>query len=129
MPFEGAAFTTTWTLELPEAANPVGLHRVTDVRITFDIQAAYEVPAGGAAVKPQPTSRSMFVSALAVDATGLATLRNATKPQASVHFDLDRLAMPPGAVITNLAVVLPAWWVGQLRRSCASAAARPSRSR
>ncbi len=107
LPFEGAAFTTTWTLELPEAANPVGLHRVTDVRITFDLQAAYEVPAGAAGVQPQPASRSMFVSALAVDATGLATLRNAAKPKASVRFDLDQLALPPGAVITNLAVMLP----------------------
>jgi hypothetical protein len=49
----------------------------------------------------------MFVSALALDVTGLATLRDATKPQASVRFDLDRLALPTGAAITNLAVVLP----------------------
>ena len=107
LPFEGAAFTTTWTLEIPTAANPVGLNRVTDVRIIFDIQAAYEVPAGVAVAQPQPASRSMFVSALALDVTGLATLRDATKPQASVRFDLDRLALPTGAAITNLAVVLP----------------------
>ena len=66
LPFEGAAFTTTWTLELPQAVNPAGLHRVIDVRITFDLQAAYEVPAGVAAAPPQPSSRSMFVSALAL---------------------------------------------------------------
>jgi len=107
LPFEGAAFTTTWTLELPKTANPVGLNRVTDVRITFDIQAAYEVPAGAPAAQPQPASRAMFVSALALDTTGLTTLRNAAKPQADVRFDLDRLALPAGAVITNLAVLLP----------------------
>jgi hypothetical protein len=28
LPFEGAAFTTTWTLELPKTANPVGLTAV-----------------------------------------------------------------------------------------------------
>jgi hypothetical protein len=107
LPFEGAAFTTTWTLELPQAVNAAGLNRVIDVRITFDVQAAYEVPAGAAAAPPQPSSRAMFVSALALDGTGLATLRNATKPEAMLRFDLDQLALPAGAVITNLAVVLP----------------------
>jgi hypothetical protein len=48
-----------------------------------------------------------FVSALAIDATGLATLRNASKAQAKMVFDLDRLALPGGATITNLAVLLP----------------------
>lgn len=107
LPFEGAAFTTTWTLELPAAVNPAGLNRVIDVRIAFDVQASYEVPAGAAVAQPQPASRSMFVSALALDATGLATLRNATKPEAKLQFDLDHLALPAGAVLTNLAVVLP----------------------
>ena len=107
LPFEGAAFTTTWTLELPPQVNSVGLNRVTDVRITFDVQAAYEVPSTVAVPLPQPASRAMFVSALALNATGLATLRNAAKPEAKMVFDLDRLALPEGATITNLAVVLP----------------------
>ena len=57
LPFEGAAFTTTWTLELPEAANPVGLHRVTDVRITFDLPGGLRGACGGcgrAATAGQP---------------------------------------------------------------------------
>ncbi|MCC6495975.1 MAG: hypothetical protein IT193_06910 [Propionibacteriaceae bacterium] len=107
LPFEGAGFTTTWTLELPQQANAVGLNRITDVRITFDVQAAYEVPASMAAPVAQPASRAVFVSALALDATGLATLRNAAKPEAKLVFDLHRLALPDGAVITNLAVLLP----------------------
>jgi hypothetical protein len=107
LPFEGAAFTTTWTVELPNQANAVGLNRITDVRITFDVQAAYEVPATVAVPLPQPASRAMFVSALALNATGLATLRNATKPEAKMVFDLDRLALPAGGKITNLAVLLP----------------------
>ena len=107
LPFEGAAFTTTWTLELPKAANPVGLNRVTDVRITFDVQAAYEVPAAVAPPLPQPASRAVFVSALALDSTGLKTLSKATEPQGKIRFDLDRLALPVDAVITNLAVVVP----------------------
>ena len=40
LPFEGTAFTTTWTLELPKAANPAGLNRVTDARITADLRDA-----------------------------------------------------------------------------------------
>jgi hypothetical protein len=106
LPFEGAAFTTTWTLELLKAANLVGLNRVTVVRITFDVQAAYEVPSATAA-PPQPVSRAVFVSALALDPAGLEMLRKATGPQASIRFDLDRLALPIDAVITNLAVVVP----------------------
>lgn len=110
LPFEGAAFTTTWTLEIPAAVNPAGLQRVTDVRLILDVQAAYEVPATAAGAAPgpaKPASRSMFVSALALDNTGLTTLRNATKPEAKLRYDLDRLALPSGATITNLAVLLP----------------------
>jgi hypothetical protein len=107
LPFEGAAFTTTWTLELPRDANAIGLNRVTDVRTTFDIQAAYEVPAARVPAPARPSSRAVFVSALAVDTTGLKTLRNVSEPQGKVVFDLDRLALPADALITNVAVVLP----------------------
>ena len=107
LPFEGAGFTTTWTLDLPPQVNATSLNRITDVRITFDVQAAYEVPSSVAVPLPQLASRATFVSALAIDATGLTTLRNASKPQAKMVFDLDRLALPEGATITNLAVLLP----------------------
>ena len=107
LPFEGAGFTTTWSLELPPQVNVTSLNRITDVRITFDVQAAYEVPSSAPVPPPQPASRATFVSALAIDATGLSTLRNASKPQAKIVFDLDRLALPEGATITNLAVLLP----------------------
>jgi hypothetical protein len=107
LPFEGTAFTTTWTLELPKAANAIGLNRVTDVRMTFDVQAAYEVPSAAAPAVPGPASRAVFVSALALDPTGLRTLRKTTEAQGKIQFDLDRLALPADAVITNLAVVIP----------------------
>ncbi len=58
MPFEGAAFTTTWTLELPPAANPAGLQRLTDVRITFDLEAGYDARTTGAAGPAPAVSRS-----------------------------------------------------------------------
>jgi hypothetical protein len=107
LPFEGAGFTTTWTLVLPKAANALSLNRVTDVRITFDVQAAYEVPSAVAPAAAQPVSRAVFVSALALDSTGLKSLRDAAVPQGKLTFDLHRLALPADAVITNLAVLLP----------------------
>ncbi|QBJ96010.1 hypothetical protein ERC79_08520 [Rhodococcus sp. ABRD24] len=106
LPFEGTAFTTTWSLELPPRANPAGLHRVTDVLITFDLQAAYGTDSVEVANPPATASRSLFVSALAVDSPGLATLRkkNAT---AKVTFPLGELPIPHPAKITNLAILVP----------------------
>ncbi|PRZ41697.1 hypothetical protein CLV47_10856 [Antricoccus suffuscus] len=106
MPFEGAAFTTTWTLELPPAANPAGLQRLADVRITFDLEAGYDARTPAVTGPAPAVSRSMVVSALALDPKGLATLHAATGP-IQVTFGLDRLAVPASGVVTNLAVVLP----------------------
>jgi hypothetical protein len=106
LPFEGSGFATSWTLELPKPANSTGLNRVTDVRITFDVQAAYAADAAVAAALPAAASRAVFVSALAIDTTGLATLRK-SGVAAKVSLSLDKLALPAGAVITNLAVLLP----------------------
>ncbi|RWQ53308.1 MAG: hypothetical protein EOS82_09570 [Mesorhizobium sp.] len=107
LPFEGTAFTTTWMLELPRGGNAVGLNRITDVRLTFNIQAAYEAGLPPAPALPQALSRSTFVSALAIDPKGLQTLRDPAKAQGKLQFDLDRLALPANATITNLAVLLP----------------------
>lgn len=107
LPFEGAGFTTTWTIELPKAANAIGLNRVTDVRIVFDLQAAYEASSALGPATPRPASRAVFVSALALDTTGLRSLRKAADLKSKIQFQLDRLALPVDAVITNLAVVLP----------------------
>jgi hypothetical protein len=106
LPFEGSGFATSWTLELPKSANATGLNRVTDVRVTFDVQAGYAADAAVAAALPAAASRAVFVSALAIDTTGLATLRK-SGVAAKVTLSLDKLALPAGAVITNLAVLLP----------------------
>ena len=106
LPFEGSGFATSWTLELPKTTNATGLNRVTDVRITFDLQAGYAVTDGAVAAVPQSSSRAVFVSALAIDSTGLATLRQSGVP-AKLALSLDKLALPTGGVITNLAVLLP----------------------
>ncbi|MFG2974487.1 hypothetical protein ACGFYY_16030 [Streptomyces sp. NPDC048331] len=110
LPFEGTAFTTTWTLVLPPGTSPVGLDRVTDVLLTFDMQAAYDpAPADSdtlAAPSATTVSRSLFVSALSVNIAGLASLRTAP-PTAKLSFALNKLPLPPTGKITNLAVVLP----------------------
>ncbi len=106
LPFEGSGFATSWTLELPKPANATGLNRVTDLRVTFDVQAGYAAGAAVAAALPAASSRAVFVSALAIDATGLATLRK-SGVAAKIALSLDKLALPAGAVITNLAVLLP----------------------
>lgn len=105
LPFEGTAFTTTWTLQLPKAANAAGLARVTDVRITFDVLASYDPLAAGAPPTPAAASRAMFVSALALDSKGLATVHKAGA-SAQLKFPLDQLALPAGAVVTNVAVLV-----------------------
>ena len=93
LPFEGSGFTTTWSLELPPSANPAGLGRVTDVVLTFDVQAGYDAGHADAAPPPAPASRSLFVSALSVDTNGLSTLRS-QDPNAKVRFALDQLPLP-----------------------------------
>ncbi|MBD9734154.1 hypothetical protein IGX29_20545 [Streptomyces sp. H28] len=112
LPFEGAAFTTTWTLELPSGADPVALTRVTDVLLTFDLQAAYDarqperdLPAS-ATDAPSAASRSLFVSALSVSTAALTAARK-PPPTAKLTFALDRLPLPPHGKVTNLAVLLP----------------------
>jgi hypothetical protein len=106
LPFEGSGFTTTWALEIPAAANAAALARLTDVRITFDVQAAYRMPDAATPAAAPAASRATFVSALAVNPAGLATL---AKPgaEAKVTLPLDTLALPAGAKVTNLAVLLP----------------------
>jgi hypothetical protein len=105
LPFEGTAFTTTWSLELPPAANPVGLGRVTDVLLTFDLQAGYDAGRVDPDPVAMPASRSLFVSALSVDTAGLSKLRT-PPPTAKLTFALDELPLPRNGKISNLAVLL-----------------------
>ena len=107
LPFEGSGFTTTWSLRLPKGANAATLDRVTDVRLTFELRAAYDAQRSGAAAPTGSTSRSMFVSALAADAKGLATLRKPAATTAKLTFDLPSLAVPHDCTISNIALVLP----------------------
>lgn len=108
LPFEGTAFTTTWTLELPPGADPVGLSRVSDVLLTFDLQAAYDATQfeRDTAAAPAPASRSLFVSALSVNTAALSAMRK-PPPTAKLTFALNKLPLPPNGKVTNLAVLLP----------------------
>lgn len=124
LPFEGSGFATSWTLELPKTANATGLNRIADVRIMFDVQAAYAVKDTPPAA-PAASSRAVFVSALAIDSTGLATLRKAGV-SAKITFTLDKLALPPGGTITNLAVLLPGVEAGSFNAKLKFADATPT---
>ncbi|RJG15630.1 hypothetical protein [Paenibacillus thiaminolyticus] len=84
----------------------MGLCRVTDVLLTFDLQAYYDAGRTDNAPAPAPASRSLFVSALSVDTDGLSTLRN-PPPTAKVSFALNKLPLPGHGKVTNLAVLLP----------------------
>ncbi|MER5217872.1 hypothetical protein ABT063_47075 [Streptomyces sp. NPDC002838] len=108
LPFEGTAFTTTWTLELPLSANSVGLGRVTDVLLVFDLQAAYDAgrPERDTVAAAAPASRSLFVSTLSVNTAALSAMRK-PPPTAKLSFALNKLPLPPNGKVTNLAVLLP----------------------
>ncbi len=42
LPFEGGGVDTTWTLELPKAANPFDYRSLSDVLVTFDYTALFD---------------------------------------------------------------------------------------
>ncbi|HET9422219.1 MAG TPA: hypothetical protein VFO49_13865, partial [Nocardioides sp.] len=107
LPFEGSGFTTTWSLRLPKGANAATLDRVTDVRLTFELRAAYDAQQVGAAAPAVSGSRSMFVSALATDPKGLASVHKTATATAKLSFDLASLAVPRDCTISNIALVLP----------------------
>ncbi|CAI8762144.1 hypothetical protein EMIT07CA2_180093 [Brevibacillus sp. IT-7CA2] len=66
--------------------NPVGLGRVTDVLLTFDLQAAFD--------------------AERTDTAGLSSLWT-PPPTAKLRFALNRLPLPLDGKVTNLAVFVP----------------------
>jgi len=71
------------------------------------VRAAYDPQQVGAAAPPVSGSRSMFVSALAVDPKGLSSVRKQTTTTAKLSFDLAGLAVPRHCTISNIALVLP----------------------
>lgn len=103
MQFEGSGFGTAWDLVLPPGGAPLGLTALTDVLLTFDLDAGYD-PA--ASVPPPGKDGAVLMAASAFDAAGLATLRAAAGP-ARIRFDLGLLPRATGAAgtISNLAVL------------------------
>ena len=63
MPFEGTAYSSSWTLALPTAANATSLERITDVQISFFMHARYEVPDAAAALPGQVQPRGVCLGA------------------------------------------------------------------
>jgi hypothetical protein len=107
--FEGSGFETDWELDLPIAANPRGFRSLTDVVITFDMNASYSQALAGrlAALPPAPVARSILLSAGVVDSKGLSNLRIGTGP-ARIKFDIKGIALPAqekNRKVTNLALL------------------------
>lgn len=106
--FEGGGFESDWEIELPLAANPKGLTTLTDVLITFDMNASYVwLPAPVAGV-PVPVTQSVAVSASIFDSPGLASLHG-TGAEARIRFDLRKVPLrkqEQNRKIANLAVIL-----------------------
>lgn len=93
--FEGSGIETAWELDLPAAPNPQGLRSLSDVIITFDMNASYSQALAGklAAEPPAPVSRAIMLAASVQDSRGLANLRVGTDP-ARLRFDLRQAALP-----------------------------------
>jgi Tc toxin complex TcA C-terminal TcB-binding domain len=89
--FEGSGIETLWSLELPPVANPDGLAGISDIQITFDLQAQYSpelslTDAAGA----QSTQRYVLMSAQIWAAQALDALRS----NGSAVFELDPRNLP-----------------------------------
>lgn len=93
--FEGSGIETAWELDLPAAANPQGLRSLSDVIITFDMNASYSQALAGqlAALPPAPVARAIMMAASVQDSRGLANLRVGTTP-ARIRFDPRTVALP-----------------------------------
>jgi hypothetical protein len=108
MQFEGSGYETDWGVVLPTLANPKGLINLTDVLVTFDMNASYEEPGPAVAGPPAVLAQAMAIAASVFDPAGLLTLRGAT-PQARIVLDVQKVPLrrqETNRRITNLAVML-----------------------
>ena len=108
MQFEGSGYETDWGVVLPTLANPKGLTSLTDVLVTFDMNASYEQPVPAVPGAPGLLAQGMAIAASVFDPAGLLTLRGAT-PQARFVLDLQKVPLrrqETNRRITNLAVML-----------------------
>ncbi len=110
--FEGSGYDTTWTVDLPELANPYPNDELADVVITFDVVARYSPVLAEADHDDATTAtveRAVIASALTQDQPALATLRAGSGP-ATFHFDVG--SMLPGSLtnrsVENVGVVIAA---------------------
>jgi hypothetical protein len=93
--FEGSGIETAWELELPVGANPQGLRNLSDVVITFDMNASYSQALASklAALPPGPVARAIMLAASVQDSQGLANLRVGTDP-IRIRFDPKLVSLP-----------------------------------
>jgi hypothetical protein len=108
--FEGSGINTTWTLELPAAANSYGLGDLLDIELMFDLrshhsQSLYE---SDLAAPPADVGRSVLVSANHYSPADLNALQGGAQ-QVNVSFDMTSVGLPPAEsdrTITNLFLIV-----------------------
>jgi hypothetical protein len=106
--FEGSGYESDWELELPLAANLGGLASLSDVLITFDMNAGYNPRSTPGPAAPVPIRHGVAVSASAFDSRGLASLR-ATSGAARIRFDMNQVPLrrqEKNRQVENVAVLL-----------------------
>ena len=107
MQFEGSGFESYWEIELPLSANPKGLRSLSDMLITFDMNALYSQSLADQHVPPESTAHALAMAASIWDPVGLTSLRKPSGP-AELRFDLKQLMLPAqekSRKITNIAIL------------------------
>lgn len=106
MQFEGSGYEADWELELTPHADAQGLRPLSDILVTFELNASYD---DAARLDPPQGSvtRAVMMAASVWDPDGLSVLRSAMGP-ARVTFDTTRLALSAqesGRTVSNLAIM------------------------
>jgi tetratricopeptide (TPR) repeat protein len=110
--FEGSGIESSWTLDVPPAANPSGLDTLADTQITFDLRAHHSPALMAAHFAAMPTTirRFVFLSLGSSQPGALEQLRSGSGP-VTFQASLGSGVLPSwhsAAVIRNVAVLFAA---------------------
>ena len=122
--FEGSGIETAWTLEMPGAANPQGVKKMSDVLITFHMQAYYspELYLRHISEKAASARRLRLFSARSLAPDMLEALRQGAGT-ATFPFDLQAVGLPENETqreIKNLIFFLAAKDESEIRAAIKS---------
>ena len=109
--FEGSGIESSWSLDVPPAANPAGLDALADAQITFDLRAHHSPTLMAAHFATMPTTirRFVFLSLAGMQPAALDQLRSGSAATFQVSLGTGVLpAWHSAAVIRNVAVLFAA---------------------